>query len=396
MKLAYVLPRYGAEILGGAEQAARILAESVVQRPGWSVEVFTSCALDAGSFADHYAPGTTVEGGVTVHRFPARGRAEDFDARSTAILFGAPQDQIVRGDEWILAQGPVSDALLDALAAADADLIAFHPYLYHPTVFGMRVIGDRPVLLHPAAHDERPIYLPLFDDVFARADGIVFWTRSEQTFANGRFPIGATPQLVLGIGVDTQVGDPAAARAAIGLGDEPFALCLGRVDISKGTDLLAHFFAAFKDRNPGPEKLVLAGPVRHEPPSHPDIVIAGPVDEDTKWGLLTAADVLISPSPLESFSIVVLESWLAGTPVLVNGACHPTRDHANDSDGGLWFTGFADFEGALGRLFADGELRAALAANGEAYTRRRYRQEQLTSDYLEFCARVVAHAGSPV
>lgn len=299
MKLAYVLPRYGTEILGGAEQAARFLAESVVEQPGWSVEVFTSCALDAGTFADEYLPGTSEEGGVVIHRFPAAGRSTDFDVRSNAILFGTPQEQRTRGDEWIRAQGPTSEALLAALAETDADLVAFHPYLYHPTVFGMRVVGDRPVILHPAAHDERPITLPLFDEVFGRADGIVFWTRSEQAFANRRFRIGATPQTVLGIGVDPQPADVQSARAALDLGDTPFALCLGRVDRNKGTTLLVEFFAAYKDRHPGPEKLVLAGPIRHAPPPHPEVILAGPVDEATKWGLLGAADVLISPSPLE-------------------------------------------------------------------------------------------------
>jgi glycosyltransferase involved in cell wall biosynthesis len=397
MKLAYVLPRYGTEILGGAEQAARTLAEAVVQRPGWSVEVFTTCALDAGTFADDYPPGTTTESGVVVHRFPAKGRDADFDRISNEILFAAPEVQERRSDEWINAQGPVSPELLAALRNSDADLVAFHPYLYHPTVVGIREVGERPVILHPATHDERPIYLPVFDDVFAAADGIVFWTRSEQAFANQRFMIGATPQLVLGIGVEAEPGTPEAAQAALGLGDAPYVLCLGRVDISKGTDLLVSFFAAYKDRNPGPLKLVLAGPVRHAPIAHPDVIVAGPVDAETKWGLLRGADALISPSPLESFSIVVLESWIAGTPVLVNGACQPTRDHASDANGGLWFTDYGTFEGTLGRLVGDPALRAALAINGRAYVDRRYAQAVLTDRYLEFCtavARLHDHARS--
>jgi glycosyltransferase involved in cell wall biosynthesis len=392
MKLSYVLPRYGAEIMGGAEQAARVLAESVVAREGWSVEVFTTCAVDAATFASHFPPGTTEEAGVLVHRFPNEGRAPDCDARSEEILFASTDVRRARGDEWIAAQGPVSASLLAALERTDADLVAFHPYLYHPTVAGIRHVGGRPVLLHPAAHREQPIYLPLFDDVFGAADGIVFWTRSEQAFANRRFRIGATPQLVLGVGVDEQPADPARARAALGLGDAPFALCLGRVDTSKGTDFLAEFFQAYKERHPGPERLVFAGPIRHEPISHPDIVIAGPVDEDIKWGLLAAADVLISPSPLESFSIVMLESWLAGTPVLVNAACDPTRDHVATSGGGLWFLDYATFEVALERLFGSPTLRQALSARGRAYTEARYRSDELTDRYLEFCDRVIRRA----
>ena len=46
VKLAFVTPRYGTEVIGGAETAARMLAERLCQRPDWEVEVLTSCALD--------------------------------------------------------------------------------------------------------------------------------------------------------------------------------------------------------------------------------------------------------------------------------------------------------------------------------------------------------------
>lgn len=91
--------------------------------------------------------------------------------------------------------------------------------------------------------------------------------------------------------------------------------------------------------------------------------------------------------------MVVLESWLAGTPVLVNGGCHPTRDHAADSNGGLWFTSYAEFEVALERLSADSAFRDALASAGREYTELRYRKRELTDRYLDFCERRV-HAAS--
>ena len=46
MKLTFVTPRYGTEVIGGAETAARMLAERLCRRSDWEVEVLTSCALD--------------------------------------------------------------------------------------------------------------------------------------------------------------------------------------------------------------------------------------------------------------------------------------------------------------------------------------------------------------
>ncbi len=387
MKLAYVLPMYGAEVLGGAEGAARALAEHLVERPGWSVEVLTTCARESTTWADAFPAGTTVEGGVTVRRMHAQPRSADFDDWSARVLRSPEHADPELEREWIARQGPTSPELIEAVAASDADLVAFHPYLYHPTVAGLPRVARRS-LLHAAAHDEAPIRLPVFRRVFGSARGLVFWTTGEQRFVNRTFAVRATPQLVLGIGVEGQSGDPAAARAAVGLGDRPYLLCLGRVDDGKGTGMLAAFFAAYKERHPGPLALVFAGPVKNPPAPHPDIVVAGAVDEPTKWGLLRGAQMLVNPSAMESFSIVVLEAWEAGVPVLVNARCHATHDHAAQSDGGLWFDGYGEFEVAVERMTGDADLRAALTARGRAYVAARYHWPTLLDRYTAFCARL--------
>jgi hypothetical protein len=165
--VAYVVPRYGLEVRGGAEMGARMLAERLAARPGWSAEVFTTTALEATTWADAYAPGTVELNGVTVHRFDSiSGRAKGFDALSHVVLSrphaAAPADE----QRWIDLQGPVCPDAFRAAAASDADVVVFYPYLYHPTVRGVpaaRAAG-RAVVQHPAAHDEPALRLPLFRD----------------------------------------------------------------------------------------------------------------------------------------------------------------------------------------------------------------------------------------
>jgi glycosyltransferase involved in cell wall biosynthesis len=156
------------------------------------------------------------------------------------------------------------------------------------------------------------------------------------------------------------------------------------VEGAKGTNALAGAFARFKDRHPGPLVLVYAGPVLDAPPSHPEVVVAGLVDDETKWGLLRGALALVSPSPFESFGLVVVEAWTAGVPVLVNAACDATREHCERSGGGLWFRDYEEFDVALRRLVESAELRAALATVGAQYAHDHFSWSTVVDRYVAF------------
>ena len=387
MKLAYVVPRYGAQVIGGAEYGARMLAERLVSMAGWEVEVLTTCALDAGTWADALPAGPAVEAGVHVHRFPVSGtRHPHFDRLSPQVLHDPERAAGAAERAWIDRQGPVSPGLLDAVRESDADLVAFYPYLYHPTVAGVPLAAGRAVM-HPAAHDEAPLRLPLFRDVFAGVDGFVFQTDGERELVEGLFPIAHRRQVVLGLGVEPEEGDP-GAPAALGLGDRPYLVCIGRVDDGKGARTLARFFAAYKERHPGPLALAFVGPVVDRPDPHPDVVVTGAVPEDVKWGALRGALALVNPSGYEAFSLVLIEAWSAGVPVLVNERCAATKEHVERSGGGFAFDGYARFEVVLERLTGDAGLRRTLAEAGEAYVAARFLWPAVIERYTTFLAGV--------
>lgn len=384
MKLAFVTPRFGEEIKAGAEHAARMFAERLAQRPGWSVEALTTCARDGLGWEDAYEPGTVDLNGVTVRRFrSSAARSADFERVSARVLGNPRAASAADGERWVEAQGPVNPELIDAIAASDADLVAFYPYLYWPTVHGVPAAGRRAVM-HPAAHDEAALRLEVFRRVFAGVSGLVFQTMVERRLVTRQFGVGATPQLLLGLGVEEEAGDPDAAVVVTGLGGRPYLLCVGRVDTAKGTHLLARWFAAYKRRRPGPLALVLAGYVAEPPPPHPDVVLTGLVDDDVKWGLLRSSVAFVHPSVYEAFSLVVVEAWAAGVPVLVNGRCGPTRENAERSSGGLWFESYAQFEAAVDRLVGDADLRGRLAASGAAFVDANFRWPVIIDRYANF------------
>jgi glycosyltransferase involved in cell wall biosynthesis len=387
MKLAFVVPRYGADVLGGAETAARQLAERLVAA-GWPTEVLTTCATDAMTWQDVLPPGETTEGGVTVRRFrSAKGRDPGFHPYSGRLLASPEAATRAEAERWIDLQGPLCPDLIEAAVSSQADIVAFYPYLYYPTVKGVLRLGHRAVL-HAAAHDEAPLRLPVFPEVFASAGGLVFHTHTERALVQRLFGLAERPQIVLGLGIEPH---PPAEREAPP--ERPYLVCIGRVDGPKGADALAKAFLAYKRRRrSSPLALVFVGPVVETPPMHPDIVVTGPVDEPTKWGLIEGATALVSPSALESFSLVVMEAWSAGIPVLVNGRCDPTREHCERSGGGGWFTDYASFEVLLDRILADAPLRRALGEAGRRYVEANFTWPVVIQRYQRFVSQV-AHRG---
>jgi glycosyltransferase involved in cell wall biosynthesis len=226
--------------------------------------------------------------------------------------------------------------------------------------------------------------------VFEGVGGLVYQTHLERRLTERFFPAtAARPQAVVGLGVETREPGPLPAL----VGDRPYLLCLGRVDDGKGVAFLVRFFAEYKRRRPGPLALVLAGPVIDRPAPHPDVIVTGPVDEATKWALLDRAKVMISASAFESFSLVLLEAWSAGTPVLVNGRCEPTREHTLRSGGGIWFDGYGSFEVAVDRMVGDADLAAHMGQAGRNYVDRLYRWPRLIGRYQSFLEGVADRAG---
>jgi glycosyltransferase involved in cell wall biosynthesis len=390
MKVAYVVPRYGTQIRGGAETGARMMAEHLVADRGDQVEVFTSAALDALTWRDELPTGTEVLNGVTVHRIASEaGRGEGFHPLSGRLLAdpssAGPEDQ----QRWVDLQGPKSPALLDAVEASTADVIAFYPYLYYPTVRGLPRVRDR-AILHPAVHEEPALHLSVFDALFSQCRGFAFHTRSERQLVIERFAVATTPQVLAGLGVDEVAGTPDDARATFGLGDAPYLLCIGRVDDKKGTGILWRYFRSFKERHPGALRLVLVGQIVDPPEDTRDIVLTGLIDDRSKWGLLRGATALVAPSPFESFSLTVVEGMTAGAPVIVNAVCGATREHCEQSGAGMWFEGYAEFEAVVERMLGDRELYETMRQNGSRYVADTYRWPVVMDRYGRFLDEFVA------
>ena len=75
-------------------------------------------------------------------------------------------------------------------------------------------------------------------------------------------------------------------------------------------------------------------------PEHPQIHHLGFVNDQDKFDALAAAELLIMPSYFESLSMVALEAWALGKPVLANGRCDVLKGQCIRSNGGLYYESF--------------------------------------------------------
>jgi glycosyltransferase involved in cell wall biosynthesis len=390
VRLTFVTPRYGTEVIGGAETGARMLAERLCGRPGWDVEVLTSCAVDHLTWENTEPAGTSRLNGVTVHRFPtATRRLLDYFELDARLRLSPTSASLAESRRWVALNGPMCPDLVDAVAAGGADVVACYPYLFATTVDAIAV-ARAPTVLHPAAHDEPALYLSAFRRSFRDVDGFVYHTRAERELMEYAFRNGVRPQIVLGLGVDDPAGTGRRGGDILGIGDDPYLCYLGRVDEHKGCGMLAEYFRRYKERRPDGLRLVFVGPVSDRAPEHPDIVVTGAVPEADKWDILAGAEVMVNPSAYESFSLVLLESWTVGVPVLVNAACAATVEHCQRSGGGLRFESYRSFEAAVDRMLGDRGLRAALGTAGSAYTGRYYRWPSIIDRYTGFVEDVAA------
>jgi glycosyltransferase involved in cell wall biosynthesis len=135
---------------------------------------------------------------------------------------------------------------------------------------------------------------------------------------------------------------------------------------------------------------VLIGTPAMPIPPHPRIRHLGFVSDQDKFDVLAAADALVMPSYFESLSMVALEAWALGRPVLANGRCDVLQGQCLRSNAGLYYENAGDFAAALDRLLSDGGLAEAMGRNGRDYFARHYSWPVIEQKYLEMFERLVS------
>ncbi|MGW6917167.1 glycosyltransferase family 4 protein [Kitasatospora sp. NPDC054939] len=158
--------------------------------------------------------------------------------------------------------------------------------------------------------------------------------------------------------------------------EEPLFTAVGRLVEYKRIDLLLRLWERVRPITGGTLVIVGDGPerARLQAQAGPGVVFAGRVDEAEKHRLLCRSWLLLHPSSLEGWGLVVTEAAVRGTPA-VGFDIPGLRDSVVHGRTGLLARGASGFAAAWSALALSGERRAAMGAAA------RLRAEQLTWEH---------------
>jgi glycosyltransferase involved in cell wall biosynthesis len=378
VRVVFVVQRYGREIDGGSETLCREVARRLAADE--DLEVWTTTATDYLTWRNELVPGIHEEDGVRVRRFPvaSRRRVRSF-GRLSERLYHTPhtvEDEI----GWMIRQGPRCPDLLAALEAERdrVDAFVFFTYLYYTTWFGLPLVAEKSVLV-PTLHDEPPARFEIFRSLFQLPRAFVWNTPEERELARRLFVLRADGP-VAGIGIEPPASPPRSEfRRPRGLGE--YVLYLGRIDVWKGIPELLEFFARYRAQRAPELELVLAGRSRMKVPRVEGVREVGYLDEEQKRAALAEASVLVMPSGFESLSVVALEAWAEGTPVLASARSAAVAGQCRRSGGGLVYGTYEEFRDALEEL--RGPRRRRFAEAGRRYVERECSWGRVLAHYRE-------------
>jgi glycosyltransferase involved in cell wall biosynthesis len=381
-KIAVVVQRYGLEINGGAEYHARLIAEKLSRH--FAVEVFTTTASDYVTWAHHYPAGQEELNGIPVNRYPVRKpRDPEAFGRIQKFIF---EEEHTLADEmrWLEEEGPLVPDLLHDLEKRENEFayFLFFSYRYYHSFHGVKKFKRKAVLVPTAEHDE-VIYLSLFRDFFNLPAAIVYNSPEEKELINRVAGNRAVPGDVVGVGSEVpEKFDPDGTRKRLGV-EGRYVVYIGRLDENKGIPELFNYFLRLKGEEKTGIQLVLVGKAYVPVPDDPAIVHVGFQEDREKFDLLAGSEFLVMPSQFESLSMVTLEAWAVGKPVLANGRTEVLRGQCQRSRAGLWYSNYDEFKETFLVLGENPKLRKQLGANGKNFFQANYSWEVIEDKYLK-------------
>ncbi len=369
MKLLFVVPRFGPQVVGGAEVMMRGYALDGLGE-GDTVDVATTCARSHVDWVDDFPAGVEMDGPVTVNRFPTGPR--DPTRRHELLT--------KRAAGWHLTSTEESDLMFCDVWAPDLqrfvreegagyDLILGAPALFGMVQAASLAHPDRMVLI-PCIHDEGAAYAKLIRSVLASVRGGIFNSVNERRLV-GRM-VTVQRSAVVGTGFDISPRRPDDVTEDIPRGR--YVLYAGRLEVAKRVDVVVEYFVRWKRERGSDLRLVLVGAGPWSPPAHAGdaVQLAGMFDDPARREIVAGAVTVINGSEHESLSNLLLEAWREGTPTMAAAGSEVMTDTTALSGGGVMFGDYAEFAAGLDLYEDRPDTARRMGDNGRRFMEREY------------------------
>jgi hypothetical protein len=233
--------------------------------------------------------------------------------------------------------------------------------------------------------------------MFGWPSSFIFNTESEELLVLERFGVYKKMRETIGIGMELLDSPDVRAFKRKHKLSGRYLLYAGRIDQGKGCDELVRFFRFYKEERPDAAnlQLILIGKLSMNLPQAKDIRYLGFLEEDEKLAAMASASAVVVPSRLESLSIVALEAFSVGTPVLVNAGSKVLVEHCKKANAGLYYADYNEFEQIIDLLLREKNLIRGMGRLGQRYIKENYGWEKLLTKY-ELAFRSSARVRRPV
>ncbi|EPG73943.1 glycosyltransferase, group 1 family protein [Leptospira fainei serovar Hurstbridge str. BUT 6] len=295
---------------------------------------------------------------------------------------------------WVEMQGPYCPDLIQYIETneRDYDVFVFVSYLYYPMVYGLPLVAKKSLVI-PTLHDEPPARLSIYRNLFKDDSAYSFNTPEERTLFQNIYGFSPSLENVIGMHLETPEPEMLERKPLKKETDFFDFLYVGRIDEGKGVSELVDFFADWQRRTGRQDKLLLAGKgdlkLLHKLTKHPFLQVLGFVEESEKARRILEADVLINPSPMESFSIILMEAWIRGTAVLVNGKSEVLKGHCLRSNGGLYYIDKQSFAAVADYLVSHPKEREIMGINGKRYVQSNFNPNIVEKKLINIVERTI-------
>jgi glycosyltransferase involved in cell wall biosynthesis len=335
---------------------------------GHEVEVWSTSTDSLEPRNDNLAKETVVDG-IPVRRFPTNLGAQRLFKWAHRKVQRWPRSSVI-SRLWVHAS-PYGLGMREALEAERDKHDVIYLFHYHSGA-AHRLVDVAPLktIVHPWIHNEAILRSRAVAKLLATPTLVTLNSAEEAVVAiRARVGFSTVRTAVIGNPVHELAAEGDISPAVRDAASQPFILFIGRLIAEKNLAKLVDWHVAANDREDTKIELLAVGkgPLLEKLGPRKGVIQLAAVSEGEKAYLLRRCLALVNPSKLESFSLVVMEAWRAGRPVIVHEACDTTAGHVLRCSGGFAVGDAEGYARALDALLADPIGAARMGGAGMRY-----------------------------
>lgn len=384
-RLVFVCPRYLTSKAGGAEVLSRTLAEKTAEK-GHEVEFWATTALDHATWENALPEQTFKKNGLTIRLFRVNDRGNlsryhEIDRKISEGTRLTPEEEKI----WV-DQSVNSDSLNQAVLNEQKrfDYFIFIPYLFGLTIKGIELCPEKSILI-PCLHEENFAYLDCIKRIFVKAKKILFNAPPEMDLAQKLYGIPSEKCFLVSMGFDfDKKPDPEGFKQKYEI-SLPYITYAGRREEGKNFHLLLEMVRLFQRIYPNKLQFITMGTPKVDLLSSDKgkILDLGFVTEEDKINCFAGALLNCQPSLNESFSIIIMESWICKVPVMVHRNCKVTSHWVERAKAGYRFSDYFEFEQNIIHALEHPGVKNEMGLNGQYFVENNFKWGQILDKFLK-------------